>query len=111
MKAILAAEHFDLTSAIRSHTEEQLERLRDRLPEEAVLRVFLGIAGPEEFTVLLKTNYRGRSQVVRTSGPDLYACVCRAISVLRRKFQRQKDRRISRRKAHEQAIAFEARAA
>jgi ribosomal subunit interface protein len=111
MRAILAAEHFDLTPAIRAHSEEQLQKLQAFLPEDAVLRVFLGMCSKKEFTVLLKAHWRGHDIVSTMRGPDLYSLVCRAATTMRQKFQKDKNRRISKRKGSEKYLENQPRSA
>lgn len=103
MKAILAAEHFELTPAIRAHAEDQIKKLQNYLPEGVVLRVFLGMCAKREFTVLVRAHWNGHDLIARAAGPDLYLEIPHAMVRLRQKFQKDKGRNIGKRRAHEEA--------
>ena len=95
---MIAAEHFKLTPAIRAHVEKNSLRLKELLPRDAVLRVFLGEPVRKKFSVLLKVRIWGKDLIAKEEGEDLYHLVDAARAHLTRQIIEEKHRWIHLRK-------------
>jgi ribosomal subunit interface protein len=105
MNVLIAAEHFDLTEAIKKHVELGVERLDGYIAEDGSVRAFLRKEADHQFTVLLKAHVGGVDLVASRTGSDLYLAASGASSQLRRELLKLRRKRIlsRRRLRHEYA--------
>jgi len=96
----IAAEHFALTPAIRSHVELNLNRLIELLPSDTTLRVFLSEPAPKKFRALCTAHVWGRDVVASEDNANLYRAIEDLRVNLTRKIVDEKDRWVRSRRHH-----------
>lgn len=90
----IAAEHFTLTPSIRTHIESALSKLKDLLPRDASVHVFLSETARKDvhktFMVLCKLRIFGKDMIIREENENLHAAIETARMHLTRKVVEEK---------------------
>lgn len=75
----ITAEHFTLTTAIRTHAVGNLSKLGEMLPNSASIKVFLSKPAHKTFMVLCKVRVWGKDFIIREEDEKF----CKAVETAR----------------------------
>ncbi len=101
MSDAITCEHFDLTDAIRQHVKENIAEIKDFLPKDESVSVFLSMEGKSTFQALFRVHAYRKEFVAKESGPNLYGAIAAARSHMIRQLDDQRHKKISQRHEHE----------
>lgn len=98
MQNTIACEGFDLTEAIKIHVEDNIDMIKEILPSNGTVRVFLSHPEPRGFTALFKVHARHQEIVGKETHENLYKAVTAARTHLERRLHDIKDKQLSKRR-------------
>ncbi len=100
MQKAIACEGFDLTPAIKEHVEQNIDIIKENLPTQGTVRVFLSNPSQRNFTALFKVHIKQRDVVATETEDNLYKAITGARVHLERRLRDLREKRISRRRGH-----------
>lgn len=104
MSVIVAAEHLEITPAIRESVDQALARIEPLFRFEANVRVFIRFEKNRLFHVIFKTHARGQDVIGQDTGYDLGIAINHACEQLRRTLIEMKNKRSHQRRRQHEAV-------
>lgn len=95
MSDSITCEHFDITDAIRQHVEENVASVKDYLPKNEPVAVFLTKPAKQTFQALFRVHAYKKDFVSKEADENLYNAVSAARDHLIRQLDDHRSRQIA----------------
>lgn len=98
MSDSIVCEHFEITDAIRDHVNKNIAEIKDFLPKEENVSVFLNKSNKNAFQALFKVHVWKKEFIAKETGENLYNIIMKSKDHLIRQLDDHKKKFLDQRR-------------